>query len=149
MKTTGHRSTIYPAEQFFPDHGRPPAVGILPGELFQWNDNISKHSPIYFTGSDRWVKKNGGRLWAEILTTFQPGVFYDVVGSANVFYPISGYSYPRLYLSSVLKAISRYAEANPDLYLRPPVEFYRRYLQRKPGLEFRINPNCLIPVCST
>ena len=83
------------------------------------------------------------------MTTFQPGVFYDVVGSANVFYPISGYSYPRLYLSSVLKAISRYSETNPDLYLRPPVEFYRRYLQRKPGLEFRINPNCIIPSCST
>ena len=137
-----------PAADLHPDHSRPPAIGILPGELFQWNDQIHLHAPTYFTGSDRWVKRNGGRLWAEILTTFKPGIFYDVVGSANVFYPISGYAYPRLYLSSVLKAISRYADQTPDLYLRPPVEFYRRYLQRKPGLEFRINPNCIIPPCS-
>ena len=138
-----------PADQLFPDHSRPPAVGILPGELFQWNDRIPQYAPTYFTGSDRWVKKNGSRMWVEIIRAFQPGVFYDNRRSAAVFYPISGYAIPHLYLVCMVKAIHRYSLQDPDRYLRPPVEFYTRYLQRTPGLEFRINPNCVIPSCST
>jgi hypothetical protein len=137
-----------PAAKTLPDCNRPPAVEQLPGELFQWNDQIHLFAPILFTGSSRWVKRHGGRLWAETLRTFKPGIFYDKRRSANVFYPISGYASPHLYLATFLKAIQRYADQEPDRYLRPPVEFYYRYLQKTPGLEFRINPYCVIPSCS-
>lgn len=137
-----------PASKILPDRNRPADIGPLPGELFQWNDQIHLFAPITFTGSPRWVKHHGGRMWVEALRAFRPGVFYDNRRSANVFFPISGYAIPHLYLAAFLKAIHRYANQDPDRYYRPPVEFYLRYLRRTPGLEFRINPNCVIPSCS-